>query len=127
MSKGSTNKKHFKDLAKQYKQITQDHITIAEEMTSVKEVQLESYGAVIAKKITGYGDTATCKLCATSLTCASCYWITKTSKGCNQSENEETYMAICDAKNAQELLAAFKNRSEHMYMFLKKKKKNESD
>jgi len=107
------NKKEFDALIIKYESITIDDI--------LKDAYCKNITiAMIAKKLTGYGSTNSCTLCiaigliSLRSNCKDCEWVKLTGEKCYLSINEDTYVAVFQAKTYGELLEAFRNRAKYM-------------
>lgn len=114
----STNLEEFKNLIKRYKTITLEEITSVVEST----VTFEGDYKIAIRHITGFGTRGTCSLCKDmDHYCIGCIHNTlnipyQTKPPCIW---HETYDAIEKARSPQELLTAYRNRSDYMIEFLK--------
>lgn len=99
----------FKALIERYETITYQEV---KEEWNKKNIKLRKIGLYVGGNLTGYGRTATCKLCISCKEdCHLCVY--KVSLGCiNISEAlRRSYNRINDADTALKLFNAFRNRA----------------
>lgn len=112
-----TNYEEFKQIIKNYEEITVDQIELAEEHLSIvgELDQACLYGRTVMQFMTGYG-TCECVVCApiTGNCVNGCIFA---SKGCNCSD-DPTYTDIGSASNPEELFLAIQNRITYLKTLL---------
>ena len=109
----------FKALIERYNTITLGELQIIEE----ENPGLSPYD--IATKATGFSSKRTCTLCqAVNADCEFCVWGGPNESdeyGCWKGKNTETYDAIENAYDLEELLEAYRRRALYMSIFLEYK------
>jgi len=102
-----------KELVKKYRSITFEELKSIEGSSSIDE-----YGRAKARQLTGFS-SPNCPLCtAVGNYCGKCiyggYYL------CFENKNKETYFAIVNARNDEELLVALRNRADHIESIINK-------
>lgn len=99
-----------KKLYWKYMCITYEDLVVAEkEIQKQYNFHKEVVPNLILHKITGFGSQYTCMMC--KVNCPSCCYEIATGQSCSSGVNHNTYWAIHEAKDLQQLLSAIKDRA----------------
>lgn len=113
-----------KKLVKRYRSITLEQA----EKAYLKTKKTNGYpiGGFVAKKLTGFGSTSSCKLCGACWgSCSNCIYYSYSFYlsllfPCLNGKNKKTYEAIRDAETPKQFIKAIRKRADHIEKILKK-------
>lgn len=87
----------------------EDLVVVEKEIQNHLNHHKEVAPNLILHKITGFGSQYTCMMC--KVNCSNCCYKIATGQSCSSGVNHNTYWAIHEAKDLQQLLSAIKDRA----------------